>query len=75
MRTLRVAIAVLAVPVVVAGSALIGPGEAHAATKTIGDCDIIMKSRTHRGIIGEMFRLTRVSTARPLSATLVSAQS
>lgn len=43
MRTLRVAIAVLAAPAVVAGSALISPGEAHAATKTIGDCDIIME--------------------------------
>lgn len=43
MRVLRIVIATLAVPAVIAGSALIGPAEAHAATKTIGDCDIIME--------------------------------
>ncbi|MEU6697690.1 hypothetical protein [Pseudonocardia sp. NPDC046786] len=43
MRSLKIVVAILAIPVVVAGSVLVNPAEARAATKTVGDCDIIME--------------------------------
>ncbi|WP_214365667.1 hypothetical protein [Pseudonocardia sp. H11422] len=53
MRVLKIVIATLAVPAVIAGAALINPAEAYAQTKKIGDCDIIMEvphaSRHNRG--------------------------
>ncbi|WP_226360814.1 hypothetical protein [Pseudonocardia sp. ICBG1142] len=43
MRFLKIFIAVLFISAVVVGSAFLNPSEAYAATKTIGDCDIIME--------------------------------